>query len=182
VLVTRGWIVRALAALLVVAAAVAAAWWFFWTSPVQITGEGGFGIIVHSAVSGQPYSIGSIPLCEDDPSAVVDSVEVDDGGLRVTDFAVRARPEPPRLALGSLPQSLQSTGFGRDRAVTAPCDGESWSELGVEFQKATSATARTDVLLVHWSAGIRSGTVEVPMQLVLCAEGDDIDPDCADVP
>ena len=174
---------RGFVALPLLAAGVATVWWFFWTSPVRLPGDGGFGIVVGSNTSGQPYSVGSIPLCLDGAeTAVVDSVGVDDGGLHVADFAVRPAPEPPRMALGSAPQSLRSTGFAAGRTITEPCDGGNWSELGVEFDLSTSATARTDVLEVRWSAGIRSGTLLVPMQFVLCGSEDTLDPDCAGSP
>jgi hypothetical protein len=176
------WRVRAGAALLVVAAVVVAAWWFFWTTPVRMPGAGGgFGIAIGSTVAGRPYSVGSIPLCLDGVgSAVIDSVTVDDGGLRVTDFAVRPRREWPQMGLGSAEQSLRATGFGSDRTITVSCDG-GFAELGVEFRKSGEATARTDVLEVHWSAGIRSGTVEVPLHFVLCGDEDPVAPACESV-
>ena len=34
------------------------------------------------------------------------------------------------------------------------------------------ATARADGLLVHWSSGLRSGTVRIDAHLVLCTEAD----------
>jgi hypothetical protein len=167
------------AAVVVVAVAVGGWWWLFRSGAVRFPGEGSFGITVPAATAG-PYTAGSMTLClEGVDSAVVDEVTVDDGGLAVTDFAVRPRTEWPQLGLGTTQQALRSTGFGDGRTITGRCADHAGSELGVELTKPTSATARTDVLVVHWSSGIRSGTVEVPMHLVLCAGEPESNPECA---
>ena len=175
----RRWVLRAVAAAPFLAAVLAAAWWFFWTSPVTYPGDGEFGVIVSSASAEKPYTAGSFSLCLDGvESATVDAVTVDDGGLIVTAFAVRQQPEPPAMGLGFTQQTLTSTGFGTGRTITGQCGEGQGSEIGVEVIKPTTATARTDVLFVHWTAGLRSGTVQVPMHYVLCEHDGSADPDC----
>jgi hypothetical protein len=175
--------VRTVAAVLVLAAGLAAAWWSFWTSPVVLPGEGSFGVTVHSSLAEKPYTAGSFSLCLDGvETATIDDVTVDSGGLIVTAFAARPQPKPPALGLGYTQQTLESTGFGTNRTITGQCEDGPGSEIGVEVIKATPATARTDGLFVHWSSGLRSGTVRVPLEYVLCDPGDTADPDCQDVP
>lgn len=135
-----------------------------------------FGISLPSTVANQPYTIGAIPLCLDDEERVViESVVADrGGGLDVRAFAVR-RGEP---GFGAGQISLQEAGFGNDREVREKCAEGVAAELGVEFAKSTSATARTDGLDVHWRAGDRRGTTHVPLHLVLCEGADQDAPGC----
>ena len=179
----RSW--RVPTALLAGTAVVAFGAWVWWDSPrggraddgaaVRFSGTGEFGISLPSTKGGAPYSIGGIPLCRGDVDAAeVVAVSADDQGLVVTDFAVR----PPTLSVGADQIALDETDFGSGTSVTAPCSEDRSSELGVEFTKPADTTARTEVLLVEWRAGDRTGVVHIPMHLVLCEHPDQDVPEC----
>jgi hypothetical protein len=150
----------------------AAAWWLFWSSPV--VSEGGFGVTMHDVQPGRPYLVTVETLCLDGAdSAVVDDVTVDRAGLTVGAFAVRPRPEPPALGLGSGAQSsLADIGFGDARSLSGQCDDESYTELAVELSRDDAGPAHTKSVDVHWSAGLRSGVLSIPVSVTLCSAGD----------
>jgi hypothetical protein len=52
----------------------------------------------------------------------------------------------------------------------------------VELTRPSRDTARADGLLIHWSAGIRSGTLHIPGHFVLCAESDTSSGTCESLP
>jgi hypothetical protein len=161
------------------AAGLATAWWWFWSEPVRFPGDGAGGFSIGNAVAGQPVAVGGLHLCLDGAeTAVIEQITVDGGGLTVTDFTVRRMPTLPATGPGTgQEQPLPSTGDG-GRTIGGQCADGVGSEIDVWVTKATSATARTDVLAVHWSSGIRSGTVETPVRVVLCEGEETADPNC----
>lgn len=161
------WWPRAAAALAILVAGAAGAWWLFWSVPVVSTG--GFGVGFSDAEPGEPYSIGMGFLCLDGAgSAVIEDVTVDPAGLTVVDFAVRPRPEPPALALGTEQTHLADTGFGDVRSFSGQCDDGAYTELAVEVTAVAGPASTRDVDL-HWRAGVRSGVLTVPISITLCS-------------
>jgi len=144
-------------------------WWLLAPTgepAVAFPGGADFGISLPSTMADKPYSIGAIALCVNGvDSAIVDSVQPGPGAaLTVSAFAVR----PHMGTFGAEQVSLRAAGFGNGRVVTGQCSAGEGSEIGVEFTKPGSATARTDGLLVHWHTGSSSGITRVPLHLVLC--------------
>ena len=168
----RFWRPRITAATALLVAGSAGAWWLFWASPV--VSEGGFGVTVHDVQPGRPYLVSVNTLCLDGVrTAALDDVTVPRGGLTVTDFAVRPRLGPPSLGMGSGAEgSLADAGFGDARSFSGQCDDEAYTELAVELSRNDVGPAHTERLDVHWSAGLRSGVVSVPVTVTFCPPGD----------
>jgi hypothetical protein len=158
--------------------------WLPSAAVATVPGDGSFGIDVPAQGGKVGWSFGSMMLCLDGvDSAAVESVEVQSGGLRVTDFAVRPEPNPGRdgvtLLFGSEPRALAATDFGGGRTVRGRCADEDYTELAVELSRPAGGTAHADGLVVHWSSGgLRSGTVRIPGQFVLCDAATTDAPDC----
>jgi len=163
-----------IAVLIVALLSVGAGTWWFSSARLVSPGDGSFGIGIPAEGERGTWTFGSLMLClEGVDSAVVESVEVESGGLRVTDFAVRPEPQPGRdgitLLFGAEPTPLAATDLGGDRTVHGRCADQDYTELAVELTRSTGGTAYADGLLVDWSAGLRSGTVRISGQIVLCA-------------
>jgi hypothetical protein len=173
------WIAALIALLLVIGAGT---WWFSSARLVE-PGDGSFGIGIPVQGELVTWTFGSMMLCtEGVDSVLVESVEVESGDLRVTDFAVRPQPEPGEdgiiLGFGSEPRPLSSTDFRGDLTVRGRCADEDYTELAVELTRRESATAAAKGLLVSWSAGLRSGTLRIPGQFVFCAAAVIDAPEC----
>jgi hypothetical protein len=171
------------AALIAVLLVVGAGTWWFSSARLVSPGDGSFGIGIPAEGARVTWSFGSLMLClEGVDSARVESVQVESGGLRVTDFAVRPEPQPGpdgiTLLFGTEPTPLAATDFGGDRTVHGRCADQDYTELAVELTRSTGGTAYADGLLVDWSAGLRSGTVRIPGQIVLCAAAAIDAPEC----
>jgi hypothetical protein len=175
----------------ILVAGLAAAWWVFWSArltwPTEDLG-GVFGISVPSTDGSRSWTFAESVVClEGVDSAVVDSIEVGQGNARVTDFAVRPRPaldqEGVVMLFGSRPGPLWQNDFGPpDRTIDGRCAGEAYTEVAVELTRPTQETARADGLLIHWSAGIRRGTLLVPGHFVVCTESDVSAESCQTIP
>jgi hypothetical protein len=87
------------------------------------------------------------------------------------------------LLFGPDPRALAATDFGGGRTVRARCADKDYTELAVELTRSAGGTAHADGLVVHWSSGLRSGTVRIPGQFVLCdaatTDAPECDPDLA---
>ena len=84
---------------------------------------------------------------------------------------------------GSRPGRIADSDFGsRDRTIHGRCEDAASTEVAVELTRPTRRTARADGLLIHWSSGIRSGTLRIPGHFVLCAEPDTSSDGCAPIP
>jgi hypothetical protein len=174
------WLPWSAAATVALLLGLAAAWWMFWSEPVVV--KGGYGVTFHDAEPERPYTVAVELLCLDGPErARVDDVTVDRAGLTVVDFAVRPRPEPPAVTLGAVEEHLADTGFGRGRSFSGQCDVEAFTELAVELRRDGVGPAHTETLDVHWSAGVRSGVLRVPVSVTLCPAGDETEL-CAGAP
>ena len=151
---------------------VPAAWWLVYSSPVRDT-FGGYALSHPESAPGEPFSVGIAHLCLDGAdSATVDAVTVDPTGLTVVDFAVRPVPPDRRSALASAEVPLREQGFSGDRRLTLPCGAGDGAELAVELQRGELTPAWTEGFDVHWSAGLRSGVLRVPVQVALCSAQD----------
>lgn len=179
------WAAAGVAVLLVVGGAV---WWLGWSARVVGPGSdgGSFGIGV-PARDRATFSFGGMMLCVSGASsATVERVEVDSGDALVTDFALRP-PLPPDedgiyWTYGSEPERLADSDFGTGRTIRGRCGTGNRTELAVELTRPGPGTARADGLLVHWSAGIRSGTTRVAAHLVLCTEPETSADGCRTIP
>jgi hypothetical protein len=174
----------------VLMAGLAAAWWMFWSARLAWPSDdgGSFGVSVPATDDGRSWTFAESVVClEGIDAVVVDDVEVAAGEARVTDFAARPLPEPDAegvvMGFGSRPGTLASSDFGsHGRRIEGRCEDEAYTEVAVEISRSTLGTARADGLLVHWSAGIRSGTLHVPGHFVLCAEPDTSAESCQTIP
>lgn len=156
------------AALVALLVALGSAWWFFWSSPVRNT-FGAFGISYDRSMPGSPLSHGIAHLCLDGAErATVDDVVADPTGLTVVNFAVRPLPPAPEPGLGSADVPLRELGFRGDRSFAASCAAGDVVELGVELVRGEFAPSYTDGFDVHWTAGVRSGVLRVPVRVALC--------------
>jgi hypothetical protein len=183
----RRWLPWAAIGTVVLLVAGAAVWWSFWSARAVWPGDGAFGISVPSTEEDRVFAFGSMSIClEGVDSAVIEGVEVEAGNASVTDFGVRPHPEPADdgivTVLGSQAGHLADTGLRGGRSLRSRCGDASRDELGIEVTRAGPGTARADGLLVHWSSGIRSGTVRIPAHFVLCAGRDTSAPSCASMP
>jgi hypothetical protein len=179
----RRWQPWAAAAGIVLVLAGGGAWWLLGSARVVWPGEGSFGIGVAAGGDRDVWTFGAMSLClEGVDAAVVDAVEVESGRALVTDFAVRA-PLPPddegiSYGFGSEPVRLADSGFGAGRTIRGRCDDGQHAELAVELTRPAQGTARAEGLFVHWSAGLRSGTVRVPATFALCDAPDGAGAEC----
>lgn len=163
----RRWPSVAVAGLLAVLVPVG--WWVLGSSPLRNT-FGGFGVSHLGSAPGVSFSVGIAHLCLDGAdSATVDAVTVDPTGLTVVDFAVRPVPSGRSSALSSAESSLRELGFTGDRRLTLPCGAGDGAELAVEIERGELSPAWTEGFDVHWSAGLRSGVLRVPVQVALCS-------------
>jgi hypothetical protein len=180
---SRRWLPWAAAGIAVVLVIGAGTWWFSWSARLVWPGDGSFGIGEPAEGGQATWTFGGLSVClQGVDSAVVESVEVESGGLRVTDFAVRATPQPGRdgvtMLFGAEPAPLNATDFGGDRNVHGRCADEGYTELAVELTRPTGGTAYADGLLVDWSAGVRSGTLRIPGRFALCDAASSATPTC----
>ena len=160
------WAALATAVLLVVGYAL---WWLVWSTPIR--DSGGYGVGFTDVEPGESRTIGLPPLCLDGAeSAVIDDVTVDPAGLTVVDFAVR--PADPHEGFGGFPGSIRDSGFGGSRAFTDQCAGGDHAEVAVELVRGVNGPALTEHVYLHWSAGVRSGVIALPMGAALCLDGE----------
>jgi hypothetical protein len=166
----RRWALLA-AAVVVLVVLGYAVWWLVWSSPIE--GASGFGISRHDSEPGEVYSITvAETLCLDGAErAVVEDVTVDPAGLTVTDFAARLRPEAPDTGFLGANGPLRGQGSGWGDAIEAQCHRGEYSEVAIELTRGVLGPAHTEVVNIHWSAGVRSGVLTLPVQVTLCATG-----------
>ncbi len=144
-------------------------WWLVWSTPIR--DYGGYGVGIHDVEPGEPQTIAVGPFCLDGAdAAVVDDVTVDPAGLTVRGFAVRHAD--PHEYFGGFPGSLRDSGFGGSRTFTDQCDRGDHAEAAVEIVRGVNGPAMTDHVFVHWSAGVRSGVLALPVQAALCLDGE----------
>jgi hypothetical protein len=157
-----------------------ALWW--WVLSTPIGGGGGFGVSMNDVEPGEVRSVGVAQLCLDGAGeATVDEVTVDPAGLTVTDFAVRPRPEPPDLAFGAGGGPLRAIASGWSDRFTAQCAAGEFAEVAIDLTRGVDGPAHTDHVDIHWSAGMRSGVLSVPVQAALCLPGE-VDEYCVEPP
>jgi hypothetical protein len=186
----RRWILWATAGTALLLVLGLATWWLFWSARLVVPGEdpGAFGIAVPSTSDTPQWTFGESVVClQGVDSALVESVEVEAGDALVTAFAarsVRGRDADGTVWLfGDRPGRLADSDFGSgDRTVHGRCEDAASTEVAVELTRPSEQTARADGLLIHWSAGIRSGALHVPGHFVLCAEPDTSSGNCDPIP
>ena len=149
-------------------------WWLYLSSPVH-NAFGAFGVGYDRAVPGEPWSHGAAHLCLDGAAeATVEEVTADPGGLTVVDFAVRPLGPRPDPVLGTNTAPLTDMGFS-ERSFDAQCEAEEYVELGVQLTRGESGPASTEGFDVHWTAGVRSGVLRVPVSVLLCTPAETAD-------
>lgn len=161
----RAWTAFAIALLLVGGYGL---WWMLWSTPIRAVG--GYGVGVRDVRPGVPTTIALVPLCLDGArSAVIGAVTVDPAGLTVVGFAVRRLD--PKNGFGGFPGALRDSGFGDSRTFTEQCAGGDRAEVAVELVRGVNGPALTRQFTLHWSAGLRSGELSVPVGAALCLHG-----------
>jgi hypothetical protein len=165
----RTWPAWAAAATALLAVVGWALWWLLWSSPVRA--DGGFAVGFDDVQPGESRTIGIDLVCLDGAhAAVIEDVTVDPAGLTVVDFAVRHAD--PRAEFGSFPGPLRGSGFGGSHTVTDQCANGDHAEIAVELVRGTNGPAITEDIDLHWSAGVRSGVLTVPVGAALCLHGE----------
>jgi hypothetical protein len=164
----RRWAFRAAVATVVLVPLGWSAWWLLASTPID--GGAGFGIGMGDVEPGEVHSVGVAQFCLDGAGeATIDDVTVEPAGLTVVDFAVRPRPEPPALAFGAGGGPLREIATGWSRSFTAQCDDGDYAEVAVDLRRGVNGPAHTDAVDVHWSSGVRSGVLTLPVQVTMCA-------------
>ncbi|WP_346621113.1 hypothetical protein [Blastococcus montanus] len=157
--------IMALSAAVAATAAGATAWWFLWSSPLVAVPA--TNVALPDVELGVPQTVMVALLCLDgDEAATIDRITVDPAGLTVTDFAVRRSSAGP--GIGAVDGPLRESGLDGGRTVAAECAEGAWSELAVELSRV-NGPAHTDVVSIHWRAGVRSGVLPVEAPVTLCA-------------
>jgi hypothetical protein len=175
----RRWVPWAALATAVLAVAGYGLWWLVLSTPIRDYGS--YGVGFHDVEPGASRAIALGPFCLDGAgSATIDDVTVDPAGLTVVDFAVRHAE--PHEYFGSFPGSLRDSGFGASRTFTDQCDRGDHAEAAVEVLRGVNGPAVTDHVYVHWSTGVRSGVLPLPVQAALCLDGEVDDDLCAPDP
>ena len=165
----RRWVPWAALATAVLAVAGYGLWWLVWSTPIR--DSGGYGVGMNDVEPGESRTIGLTPLCLDGAgSAVIDDVTVDPAGLTVLDFAVRHAD--PHEGFGGFPGSIRESGFVGSRSFSEQCANGDHAEVAVELVRGVNGPALTDHVYVHWSAGVRSGVLALPVQAALCLDGE----------
>jgi hypothetical protein len=157
-----------------------AAWWLVWSTPVNT--HGGFGIAADDVEPDEPRTVAVGPLCLDGAAnAMIEKVTVDPAQLTVADFGVRHSPRSPAPSFIARKGTLESTGPGWGRSFDDQCSAGDYAEIAVEFRRGVLGPAHTEVVNVHWSAGVRSGVLTLPVQVTLCTV-DQVDEHCPEDP
>jgi len=165
----RRWVPWAALATAVLAVAGYGLWWLGWSTPIR--DHGGYGVGFQDVEPGASRTIALGPFCLDGAgSATIDAVTVDPAGLTVVAFSVRHAD--PHGYFGGFPGSLRDSGFGGSRTFTDQCDHGDHAEAAVERVRGVNGPAMTDHVFVHWSAGVRSGVLALPVQAALCLDGE----------
>jgi hypothetical protein len=163
------WVPWAAAGTVVLVLAGYGLWWLAWSTPLRASG--GYGVGFDDVEPGDSRTLGIGPLCLDGAgSAVIEDVTVDPAGLTVVDFAVRHADL--HKGFGGFPGSLRASGFGGSRTVTDQCDSGDNAEVAVELVRGVNGPAFTEHVDLHWSAGVRSGVLSLPVSAALCLDGE----------
>lgn len=123
-----------------------------------------------------PISVGAgAVVCLNQPgTATVVQVRGDDATDNFTVQEYSLRPNPALTgdyALGDYPGPLAETGFQTgQRTVDAVCEPDTGSgyELGVQLARTGPGPASSSGFLVDWKSDTSSGTVRIPLAVVLC--------------
>jgi hypothetical protein len=134
--------------------------------------------------AGESASTGALVFCvESAGSAQITSIapEAPHGGIRIVQWGVRSNPSsyhsfqlggPYRGNLNAVtqPGGIASGLFTIDGPVTSVCgtNGGYGQELGLTYVKPGNGDAATGGLLIRYTAGAGSGTIQVPVDEVLC--------------
>ncbi|MGI5158355.1 hypothetical protein [Microbispora sp. CA-102843] len=153
------------------------------------TGEtASIGVVLPDTVADRPYSLGGWVMCLDRPgSVVIDKIDLIDpsGGIILQAFSSRLQSRT-RAMLGEAEQPLTELGFpARSPAVTTICgrsgDDILRTELGLQYGKTGDATARAGGVRVFYTSAGRQRTVDLALDLRLCAPDDMRTKQCRDM-
>ncbi|MGI5159396.1 hypothetical protein [Microbispora sp. CA-102843] len=153
------------------------------------TGEtASIGIVLPDTVAGRPYSLGGWVMCFDRPGSVtIDKVDLirPSGGIVLQAFSSRLQSRT-RAMLGNAEQPLTELEFpARSPAVTTPCSTRDHdgllTELGLQYGKTGDRTARAEGVRVFYTSAGRQRTVDLDLDVQLCAPDDMDTEQCRDM-
>ncbi|XVQ89722.1 hypothetical protein ACQP2K_20605 [Microbispora siamensis] len=153
------------------------------------TGEtASIGIVLPDTVARRPYSLGGWVMCLDRPGSVtIDKVDLirPSGGIVLQAFSSRLQSRT-RAMLGNAEQPLTELEFpARSPAVTTPCSNRDHdgllTELGLQYGKTGDRTARAEGVRVTYTSAGRQRTVDLDLDVQLCAPDDMDTEQCRDM-
>ncbi|MEV7802728.1 hypothetical protein AB0O28_07255 [Microbispora sp. NPDC088329] len=146
------------------------------------------GVILPDTVAHRPYSLGGWVMCLDRLGSVtIDKVDLirPSGGIVLQAFSSRLQSRT-RAMLGEEERPLTELGFpARSPAVTTPCGDRDHdgllTELGLQYGKTGDATARAGGVRVFYTSAGRQRTVDLDLDVRLCAPDDMRTKQCRDM-